>query len=597
MIANLKAVVPGPGDRDGIDKIRERIKEKRFTLWQDFLAHLERTAEPDHTVVRFPNSSSYIFSTGSSCFWMVDPAFSYGDDEELEKELTTLAGLIKEKMAFILVTHLHGDHCQTAWVKALAGTSVKWVVSERFAGSFFQNLNGVPDNTVILKDDEAIEFSGIRITARSGYHCEPGKPPVLSCAYDVVLPDGVKLFFPADVRNPEAPVPAGDVDYTFGHVFLGRDDATGTDFPLLDASSRFYAKRKAGHLILNHLYEIKRDAADLWTHRHAEMIREKLTQIAPEMQVLTPCYGDAIHLTKGGPVYPDLYQQWDTAAQQDFQNNLGISIKRDHVNQMEETIRRKIPVVEWTWRLLDDVPKEEIQDQVARWRAVGGNCLSIHFPNFPVQAEDVAGIECFNRYVEIAKIVKADRITIHVPDCILGEAAEKLPAILDLDAKLLMPLVQAGIKVGIENYHMKANKKADETRPIGYIPEELLLIVNGLRERCQSDLVGCHLDIGHAYSNHPYTEKYPLTEWFRQCGSLLNGLHLHQFEYAATEEKPYLVGHALISCRNTGHPNLHPLYDAWEKQVFHAPMILEICRDTEPYPFPSHERMKYLFGV
>ena len=51
MIANLKAVVPGPGDRDGIDKIRKHITEKRFTLWQDFLAHLERTAEPDHTVV------------------------------------------------------------------------------------------------------------------------------------------------------------------------------------------------------------------------------------------------------------------------------------------------------------------------------------------------------------------------------------------------------------------------------------------------------------------------------------------------------------------------------------------------------------------
>ena len=157
---------------------------------------------------------------------MVDPAFSYGDDNELENELATLAGLIKEKMAFILVTHLHADHCQAAWVKALAGTPVKWVVSERFAGSFFENLNGVPDNTVILKDDEAIEFSGIRITARSGYHCEPGKPPVLSCAYDVVLPDGVKLFFPADVRDPDAPVPDGDVDYTFGHVFLGRDDAT-----------------------------------------------------------------------------------------------------------------------------------------------------------------------------------------------------------------------------------------------------------------------------------------------------------------------------------------------------------------------------------
>ena len=597
MITHLNATVPPPNDREGIDKIRKRITEKRFPLWLDFLTHLERTAEPDHTVVRFPNSSSYIFSTGSSCFWMVDPAFSYGDDDELTEELATLAGLMKEKISFILVTHLHADHCQAAWVKALAGTSVQWVVSSRFAGSFFQNLNGVPENTVVLRDDETIELSGIHITARSGYHCEPGKIPVISCAYDVVLPDGVKLFFPVDVRDPEAAVPDGDVNYTFGHVFLGREDATGSDFPHLESFSRFFAKRKTDHLILNHLYEIKRDAVDLWTHRHAEMIRETLARIAPEIQVSAPCYGDAIHLTKGSPVYPDLYQQWDSATQQDFLANLGISIKKDHVNQMEETIRRKIPVVEWTWHLLDHIPMKELQDQVTRWRAAGGKCLSIHFPDFPVRADDTIGIELFNRYAEITKAVKADRITIHVPGCILAETEEKLSGILDLDAELLMTLIQAGVKVGVENYHMKASTKADETRPIGYIPEELLLLVNGLRERCHSDLVGCHLDIGHAYSNYPFTEKYPLTEWFRQCGSLLNGLHLHQFEYAATNEKPYLVGHALISGRNTGHPNLHPLYDAWAKHQFHAPMILEICRDTEPYPFPSRERMEYLFGL
>jgi hypothetical protein len=71
---------------------------------------------------------------------------------------------------------------------------------------------------------------------------------------------------------------------------------------------------------------------------------------------------------------------------------------------------------------------------------------------------------------------------------------------------------------------------------------------------------------------------------------------VHQFEYAATPEKPFLSGHALISGRNTGHPNLYPLYDAWAHGGFHAPMILEICRDIDPRPFASLERMKYLFG-
>lgn len=585
-----------PGNRDGINEIRRRIRNKRFDLWKDFLTHLERTAEPDHTVVRFPNSSSYIFSTGKDCFWMIDPAFGYSDVSE--KELAELAGLIKEKVSFILTTHLHGDHCQREWVKMLAGTSVKWVVSDCFAENFFHGYGGSAENTVILKDDETIEFSGIRITARSGYHCEPGKPPVLSCAYDVVLPDGVKLFFPVDVRDPEAAVPQGNVDYTFGHVFLGRDDATGTDFPLLDVYCNFFAKRKADHLILNHMYEIGREPADLWTHRHAEMIKEKLAQIAPEMQVTAPYHGDAMHLTKGGvTVYPDLFAHWDLPTQDEFLQDLGISIKKNHLEQMEETIRRAIPVVEWTYHQLDSFSLSELQDQTARWRAAGGKCLSIHFHDFPGETAEKQWFESFNNYINIAKAVKADRITIHVPHCTVGEAEEKLERILEHCAGLIRPLLDAGIKVGVENLHMKPHFQPDETRPMGFIPDELLRIVNGLREKCKSDLVGCHLDIGHAYSNYPYSEKYDLTEWLQACGPLLNGLHLHQFEYAATPEKPYLVGHSLIAGRNTGHPNLYPLYDAWANHTFRAPMILEICRDMEPVPFLSRDRMKYRFGV
>lgn len=227
------------------ENIRQSIVNNRFQLWRDFLANLERTAEPEHSVVRFPYSSTYIFSTGSSCFWMVDPGYTYVNAPQ--EELEELAKLIREKISFILVTHLHVDHCQPEWVKALAGSSVEWVVSERFTADFFKGCGGSPANTLLLADDETIELNGIKITARAGYHGEPGKPTVTSCAYDVELPDGIKLFFPADVRDPQQSVPEGKVDYTFGHVFLGREDATGNDFPHLEAVSRFLAKRPSGH--------------------------------------------------------------------------------------------------------------------------------------------------------------------------------------------------------------------------------------------------------------------------------------------------------------------------------------------------------------
>ena len=51
--------------KEDIETIRQSILASRFRLWHDLLRDLERTAEPGHTVVRFPNSSTYIFSTGT----------------------------------------------------------------------------------------------------------------------------------------------------------------------------------------------------------------------------------------------------------------------------------------------------------------------------------------------------------------------------------------------------------------------------------------------------------------------------------------------------------------------------------------------------
>lgn len=578
---------------DNIEDIRRSVQNNRFRLWRDFLTNLERTAEPEHSVVRFPNSSCYIFSTGSSCFWMVDPGYTYtGCPPE---ELAELGELIRQKISFILITHLHIDHCQPEWVKALADSSIEWIVSERIAADFFNIPGASPANTLILSDDETIELNGIKITARAGYHAEPGKPPFASCAYDVELPDGIKLFFPADVRDPSRDVPPGRVDYTFGHIFLGREDATGNDFPQLEAVSRFLIRRPTGHLFLNHLYETGRKPADLWTHRHAEMVKDKLRIFAPGLPVTAPHFGDAMHLTGGEVRYPDLFPQWDALMQKDFLDNLGISVKYEHSDWMAKAVAAHIPVVEWSYHELAPIPVEELQKQAQEWRAAGGKTLSIHFPNFPA-ADDPQGIAAFNRYVEIACAVKADRITIHTPSCTLAEAETKLDGLLAFCAGLLRPLLDNGIRVGVENLHMKPHYKADDSRPMGFIPQELLLLVNGLRQKCGSELIGCHLDIGHTYSNHPYSEIYDVAEWLKQCGPLINGLHVHQFEYATTPEKPFLSGHALISGRNTGHPNLYPLYDAWARGGFHAPMILEICRDIDPRPFASLERMKYLFG-
>ena len=192
-------------------------------------------------------------------------------------------------------------------------------------------------------------------------------------------------------------------------------------------------------------------------------------------------------------------------------------------------------MVEWNYGVIRDIPLQNLIEQAEQWRNAGGRCLSLHFPVFP-DCSDAGMVEMFRKYSDIAMSVRADRITIHSTFCSVGDAGKKLDGMLDFCGELLKPMLEAGISVGIENMHMKSHYRADESRPIGFVPDELLHVVNTLREKCSSQLIGCHFDLGHAYSNWPYSSQYSLMDWFRACGPLLNGLHIHQFTIPESPE-------------------------------------------------------------
>ena len=97
-----------------VEEIRSSIITRRFSVWKSILQNLERTAKSDHTVVGFPNSSTYLFSTGSDTFWMVDPCYNQEPCNEFERK--QIADEIRKKVSFILITHLHQDHCQRDFV-------------------------------------------------------------------------------------------------------------------------------------------------------------------------------------------------------------------------------------------------------------------------------------------------------------------------------------------------------------------------------------------------------------------------------------------------------------------------------------------------
>lgn len=570
------------------ENFRRTIPAERFSLWRTLLRDLEMTAEEDHTLVHFLRSSTYLFSTGRRTFWMMDPCYSVGECDP--GELKCAAELISAKISFIVITHLHPDHCQMSLTHLLKDSPVRWVVPRSCTADFL-NCSGIPAEKVIsLAPGESTELEGICIAAFSGYHREPGiEAGVPSGSYAITLPDGIRLFFPSDIRDYRAQLPPGETDFIFGHVFLGRVNATGDDFPLLDDFCRFMTQKKSRTLILTHLYEISRESRDLWTCRHAAMIRDRIKAFAPDLNVEIPRFGSSLHLVKDPARFRDPFLYMSGNEREDFLDHLGVSLKKDHEAGMERAIENRIPVVEWMTGRALEVPRPVRNSQLARWREAGGRVLSIHFPDFPLNG---ASEENFAAAVEMALENRADRITVHVPGLPLGEVNRNFADVTSAAIRLCRPLLKAGISVGIENLHMTPAYAADDSRPFGFTPPECLRLTETLRRETGSPLWGIHLDIGHAYSNAPYTAQYDTEAWLRLCGNLINGMHLHQFEHVYNSLPPFGSGHRSIVSRNTGHPSLLPVFAAWHSGAVRVPMILEIARGDEPEPFSSLARLR-----
>ena len=569
--------------------LQQTAAEKRFRIWFEFLRDLEMTAAPAHTVVRFPGPSTYIFSTGQNTFWMADPCYNILEDTP--EEQSKIAALVRGKINFIIITHLHGDHCQQSFINEIKNSSVRWIISEQLAEEFSRANNISPEYMIPVAEGATVKISDISITAFPGYHNEPGRNTVPSASYLITLPDNVRIFMPADVRDPDAAIPySGRVDYTFGHVFPGRDNACGNSFPLMKSFAEFLLRTHPSAIILAHLYEISRMPEDMWTLRHALMYKDIIKEIQPETEVFIPYHGSYLPITPAPAPYSDIYLEWNTAKRQDFADHCGISIKKEQDKWFEQVIAEKIPVVELSWNLLAEASPDTVIRQVEQWRKSGGKCLSMHLPDIPLPGTADTEQEHFKKFVTMAVRLGCDRVTIHVPSVTLSSMKDNT-AMAEWYAELLSPLINAGIAVGIENTHMKPGYPADDNRPFGFTPVECLDFVRKLRSITGSELWGVHIDAGHAYSNHPFSEQYDLRAWLTICSTYINGMHLHQFEQAVTPEKPYLAGHRHITGRTTGYPDLAPLFEAWDRNVLRVPVILEIYKGPESEPFTSRKRL------
>lgn len=256
---------------------------------------------------------------------------------------------------------------------------------------------------------------------------------------------------------------------------------------------------------------------------------------------------------------------------------------------MDAAIRERVPVLELSGPLPSGGDLAGLARKLADWRAGGGRLLSAHLDDI------LPGQEIAARYQAACKAflgMGINRVTQHVPRCSVAEYTADPDRVVNRFANAFDPLMRAGITIGIENMHMKPRTPSGNLRPYGFTPDECLSFVDALRRRTGYRSIGFHFDIGHAATNHPYTEQYPTEAWIAAGRNLINGVHLHQYEAAPGENDHYPEGHFHVSGRTCGYPDLLPLYSAWEAGFLRAPLFLEVRKGPEGDPFPSLARLR-----
>jgi len=216
------------------------------------------------------------------------------------------------------------------------------------------------------------------------------------------------------------------------------------------------------------------------------------------------------------------------------------------------------------------------------WRQSGGTCLSLHAPELTDWDGNPVSAQRWDAFTDMALQLGADRITIHIPRIKLSVLQVKpwlLEQAADFAAGYIEKLPETCV-IGMENMHTEKGETAEERR-YGYIPEECMVFIRLLRERCRHT-IGMHLDVGHARNNMPLVETYTLGPWYAEVGTETVGYHIHQ----VNQDRTGLHNHNPI-------PNFYgpmicfaSFFRLWvQDKLNHVPVILEI-RPTEEDPMP-----------
>lgn len=263
----------------------------------------------------------------------------------------------------------------------------------------------------------------------------------------------------------------------------------------------------------------------------SDSIRQLLEHVFPVIQKLPPADPDSAFGESPAIVYYDTHTgargkaHFPCPVPRDFREYIGISC-RQPMTDIPYAIEHRIRHIELRMGSAAR-HRQALPALISQWRRTGGQTVSIHAPDIVQSDRKTFRAAEWQEFTELAEAVAADRITLHIPNILLGMATDPC---LDTHAASVAQALRAlpqSLVIGIENMHMHPGEGTDAYRGFGYLPEECLRFAASL-QRHTDKRVGTHLDVGHARNNDPYSRRHTLSTWYRGYGSMAVGYHIHQ---------------------------------------------------------------------
>ncbi len=256
--------------------------------------------------------------------------------------------------------------------------------------------------------------------------------------------------------------------------------------------------------------------------------------------------------------------EWPHAERQAFLDCLGIACMREPGEALIFARENKIRVCE-----LRVGGTDHCQVELERWReAVPDGRLSFHLPDLQHQDEDNTRL---SEAVELAIALGCVRTTFHFPRATPAQMQSPVfrSRLKSETIRLLAPLAQAGIAIGLENLHTYPNRE----RTYGCNLEECQSWLEELAPELPN--LGFHFDLGHARNNYPFSSTENVADYFSRLGRVTNGIHLHQVSVLPSGE---MQNHRPIKEIFGKLIPLSSLFLAWKSRQIprEVPIILEI---------------------